>query len=119
MNRFRKIYCRTFQTAFKLALPFLPYRKPRIVGSVKEIPDIIRGNNMHRVLIITDSVIRGLGLISRLERTLSKSGIPYAVYDKTVANPTTANESLMEELNQRLRRRFQYGLRQGGRRKSR
>ena len=91
MNRFRKIYCRTFQTAFKLALPFLPYRKPRIVGSVKEIPDIIRGNNMHRVLIITDSVIRGLGLISRLERTLSKSGIPYAVYDKTVANPTTAN----------------------------
>ncbi len=91
MNRFRKIYCRTFQTAFKLALPFLPYRKPQIVGSVKEIPDIIRRNNKHRVLIITDSIIRGLGLISRLERTLSKSGIPYAVYDKTVANPTTAN----------------------------
>lgn len=91
MNRFRKIYCRTFQTAFKLALPFLPYRKPQIAGSVKEIPDIIRGNNKHRVLIITDSVIRGLGLTSRLERTLSKSGIPYAVYDKTVANPTTAN----------------------------
>lgn len=91
MNRFRKIYCRTFQTAFKLALPFLPYRKPQIVGSVKDIPDVIRGNRKNSVLIITDSVIRGLGLTSRLERTLSRSEIPYIIYDKTVANPTTVN----------------------------
>lgn len=91
MNRFRKIYCRTFQTAFKLALPFLPYRKPQIVGSIKKIPDVIRKNRKNSVLIITDSVIRGLGLTSRLERTLSRSEIPYIIYDKTVANPTTAN----------------------------
>ena len=55
MNKLRKLYCRTFQTAFKLALPFLPYRKPQIVGSVKEIPDVIRGNHKNSVLIITDS----------------------------------------------------------------
>lgn len=91
MNRFKKIYCRTFQTAFKLALPFLPYRKPQIAGSVKDIPDVIRGNRKNSVLIITDSVIRGLGLTSRLERTLTRSEIPYIIYDKTVANPTTAN----------------------------
>lgn len=91
MNKFRKIYCRTFQTAFRLALPFLPYRKPQIVGSVKEIPDVIRGNHKSKVLIITDSVIRGLGLTSRLERTLDKNKIPYVIYDKTVANPTTVN----------------------------
>ncbi len=97
MNRCKKLYCRTFQTAFKLALPFLPYRKPQIIGSVKEIPDVIRGNKNASVLIITDSVIRGLGLTSRLERTLDKHGIPYTVYDKTVANPTTAN--VAEALN--------------------
>ncbi len=91
MNKLRKLYCRTFQTAFKLALPFLPYRKPQIVGSVKEIPDVIRGNHKNSVLIITDSVIRGLGLTSRLERTLRRNEIPYVIYDKTVANPTTAN----------------------------
>ncbi len=91
MNKLRKLYCRTFQTAFKLALPFLPYRKPQIVGSVKEIPDVIRGNHKNSVLIITDSVIRGLGLTSRLERTLRRKEIPYVIYDKTVANPTTAN----------------------------
>ncbi|MCI8939580.1 MAG: iron-containing alcohol dehydrogenase [Dorea sp.] len=97
MNRCKKLYCRTFQTAFKLALPFLPYRKPQIVGSIKEIPDVIRGNKNAGVLIITDSVIRGLGLTSRLERTLDKHGIPYTVYDKTVANPTTDN--VAEALN--------------------
>ena len=91
MNKLRKLYCRTFQTAFKLALPFLPDRKPQIVGSVKEIPDVIRGNHKNSVLIITDSVIRGLGLTSRLERTLRRNEIPYVIYDKTVANPTTAN----------------------------
>lgn len=39
MNKIKKLYCRTFQTAFKLALPFLPYRKPEIVYSVKTLPE--------------------------------------------------------------------------------
>lgn len=42
MNRFKKIYCRTFQTVLKIALPFLPYRKPKIVGSVKALPEVIQ-----------------------------------------------------------------------------
>lgn len=37
MNRLKKMYCRVFQTGLKAALPFLPYRKPRIVGSVKAL----------------------------------------------------------------------------------
>ena len=93
MNIFKKIYCRTFQKTLKIALPFLPYRKPQIVGSIKEIPDVIRGNNTGRVLIITDSMIRSLGITARLERTLAKNGIPFVIYDKTVANPTIANVS--------------------------
>ena len=38
MNRFKKVYCRAFQTAFKLALPFLPYRQPEVLQSLSEIP---------------------------------------------------------------------------------
>ena len=34
MNPLKKAYCRTFQTGLKIALPFLPYRKPKITGSV-------------------------------------------------------------------------------------
>ncbi len=98
MNIFKKIYCRVFQTAFRLALPVLPYRKPQIVGSVRELPDVIRGNHCSCVLIVTDSSIRSLGLTKRLEHTLGRAAIPFFIYDGTVANPTTINVAEALEL---------------------
>lgn len=91
MNKVKKIYCRTFQMGLKIALPFLPYRKPEVIGSVKSIPDIIRKRRCSHVLIITDTGIRDLGLTRRLEKILTQNGITFCIYDKTVANPTTAN----------------------------
>ncbi len=91
MNQLRKMYCRTFQTAFKIALPFLPYRTPEIIGSVKGIPDILKKRKCSAVLIITDAGIRKLGLTKRLQKVLTDYDIPYFIYDKTVANPTTVN----------------------------
>nr|WP_303243197.1 iron-containing alcohol dehydrogenase [uncultured Blautia sp.] len=91
MNTLRKIYCRTFQKAFHIAIPFLPYRKPKIAGSVKELPEIIMRHKCTHVLIITDGGIMTLGLTRRLEKALKEAGIPYTIYDKTVANPTTVN----------------------------
>ena len=41
MNIFKKIYCRSFQTVFKIALPFLPYRKPKIVSALSDIPSVL------------------------------------------------------------------------------
>lgn len=98
MNRFRKMYCRTFQTVFKIALPFLPYRKPKIVGSVKALPEILKKRRCENVLIITDAGIRKLGLTQRLEKVLAKNEIPYIIYDRTVANPTTENVAEAVEL---------------------
>lgn len=91
MNSLRKIYCRAFQKAFHIAIPFLPYRKPKIAGSVKELPEIIMRHKCTHVLIITDGGIMKLGLTRRLEKALKEAGIPYTIYDKTVANPTTVN----------------------------
>lgn len=91
MNPIRKIYCRAFQKAFHIAIPFLPYRKPKIAGSVKELPEIIMRHKCTHVLIITDGGIMKLGLTRRLEKALKEAGIPYTIYDKTVANPTTVN----------------------------
>ena len=45
----------------------------------------------------TDAGIARLGLTRRLEKTLNEAGIPYTIYDKTVANPTTVN--VKEALN--------------------
>lgn len=91
MNPLRKAYCRTFQTVFKIALPFLPYRKPKIVNSVKDLPEILNKRKCGRVLLVTDQGIRNLGLTKRLEKALTNADIPFFIYDKTVANPTTAN----------------------------
>ena len=91
MNLLKKAYCRTFQTVFKIALPFLPYRKPKIVSSVKDLPDILEKRKCGRVLIVTDEGIKSLGLIKRLEKTLTNAELPFFIYDKTVANPTTVN----------------------------
>ena len=87
MNKFKKIYCRTFQTVFKIAIPFLPYRKPEIVGSVKKLPEILQKKKCESVLIITDAGIMSLGLTKRLEQALSDANIQFTIYDKTVANP--------------------------------
>lgn len=98
MNQLRKIYCRVFQTAFKAALPLLPYRNPEIIGSLKALPNVLKKKKCENVLIITDAGIRSLGLTTRLEKALTDNEIPYTVYDKTVANPTTANVAEAEAL---------------------
>lgn len=98
MHTLKSIYCRTFQTALKIALPFLPYRTPKIVGSVKKLPEIIQQEGCSSVLLITDAQITKLGLTKRLEHSLCNSGISYTIYDKTVANPTTTNVAEALEL---------------------
>lgn len=90
MKPVRRIYCRIFQTVLRLSIPLLPYRRPEEVGSVSKLPAIIKARGCRSVLIVTDPGVAGLGLTRGLEEALSKSGIPFAVYDKTVANPTTA-----------------------------
>ena len=91
MKPIKKIYCRIFQNVFKFALPFLPYRNPEIIGSLKAVPDVLKKKKCENVLIITDAGIHNLGLTQRLEKALTDSRISYILYDKTVANPTTEN----------------------------
>ena len=89
MNIFKKIYCRSFQTVFKIALPFLPYRKPKIVNALSDIPSVLNKKKKSCPIIITDPGIAKLGILSMLTDVFDNAGIEYHVYDKTVANPTT------------------------------
>ena len=91
MNIVKRIYCRTFQTAFRIAIPLLPYRKPEILSSLKDLPALFNEKEIRSVLLVTDGSIRGLGITKPLEDLLAEKGIKVSVYDKTVANPTTDN----------------------------
>lgn len=94
----RKIYCRIFQKIFRAALPFLPYRNPRIIPSVAGIGDVCKKKNIDSVMIVTDQGIRALGLTKFLEKNLEERGISYCIYDRTVANPTIWNVEEAREL---------------------
>ena len=89
MNILKKIYCRTFQTVFKLAIPLLPYRDPKILNSIEELPDEFKKKHIATVMLVTDSQLRTL--TRPLEDLLPENGIKCIVYDKTRANPTVAN----------------------------
>ena len=89
MNIFKKIYCRSIQTVFKIALPFLPYRKPKIIGALTGIPEILDKKKKTCPIIITDPGIAKLGILNMLTDVFDKADVKYCVYDKTVANPTT------------------------------
>lgn len=91
MNIFKKVYCRIFQTGFYMALPFLPYREPKIYQSVEEIPNILKNQNIKSILLVTDKVLRDLGISKPLETVLKQNNINCIIYDETLPNPTTKN----------------------------
>ncbi len=91
MQTAKKAYCRVFQAAFHVAIPLLPYRNPQLLDGIDALPALLKEKNIQRVLLVTDAGIRRLGITAHLEQLLPQEGIACTVYDKTVANPTTAN----------------------------
>lgn len=91
MNPFRRLYCRLYQFVFRAAMPFLPYREPKVLSDVREIPTVLEKRGLRRVLLVTDRGLRDAGLTKPLEKLLAARGIRCAVYDGTLPNPTTEN----------------------------
>ena len=91
MNIISKLYCRLYQLGFRLALPFMPYRKPKILLENKDICEVLLQNKFNKVLLVTDQGIISNNLVDPLLDELNKSDIKYVIYDKTVPNPTISN----------------------------
>ena len=91
MNPVSKVFCRIYQAAFHLALPILPYRKPKIYENTTGIGPLLREQKIDSVLLITDLVLRSSGITAPMETLLREQNIRCAVYDKTCPNPTVRN----------------------------
>ena len=91
MNVIKKIYCRVFQTAFRAALPILPYREPECFESVDALPSLLKKKQIGSVLLVTDRQLREVGVTAHLETILKENGIGCLIYDGTCANPTVKN----------------------------
>lgn len=90
MNLLQRIYCRVFQGVFRLALPILPYRDPKILDKVEDIPAALSAKGKVCPLIVTDGQINSLGLTRPLEKALTDRGMDYVLFDGARPNPTTA-----------------------------
>ena len=88
---FKKIGCRAFQTAFRAALPILPYREPQVLDSCAKLDEVFESKKIGSVLVVTDGGIVKNGLLAPLEDVLRKNKLTYTVYDKTQPNPTVHN----------------------------
>ena len=84
-------YCRAFQIAFRLALPFLPYREPVIIPSCDGMVDVMETEQIRCPLIVTDKGIAANGLITPVTELLDKMGLRYGIYSETKPNPTVDN----------------------------
>ena len=91
MNTLKKIYCRSYQYLFKLAIPLLPYRQPKILNSMDEISNVIKENNCSHPLIVTGKSSVRLKLVENLENILHNAELDCSVFSDTVPNPTTDN----------------------------
>ena len=91
MNIFGKIYCRTFQGVMRFVLPLMPYREPKIIERIEDIPGVLIEKEISKVLIVTDKGIRDLGLTKTLEKSLKESKVKFEMFDEVVPNPTTDN----------------------------
>lgn len=72
-----------------MAIPILPYRTPKVLNSVMDIPSVLKSSD--KVLIITDKFIGESDIITPVKNALNQSKISYIIYDKTVPNPTVEN----------------------------
>lgn len=91
---YKPLYCRSYQQIVKAISGFLPWREPVLLdgeGSLKDLAELVRKQAIESILIVTDKGIAAAGLLAPLLEGLQEEGIHYAIYDKTVPNPTLEN----------------------------
>lgn len=89
-----KLYCRIYQNLFKLIFYLLPWRKTEIIegaGSVNNLPGVIKGKGINKVIVITGKIISSIGLMDGFLEGLKNEGVDFVIYNKTSQNPTIDN----------------------------
>ena len=91
MDPIRQAWCRAYQTAFRAALPVMPYREPYILDSTDDITALCNVLGIDSIIIVTDEGISKLGLCNKTIEFCEAAGVRVTFYDKVVPNPTIDN----------------------------
>ena len=94
MNCLQKFGCRLYQGVMYVASQVLPWREPELLefeNGVEGLPAFIKSKGITNVLVVTDSMLKKLGLIDGMVAQLDEQGIKYSVYSDVVPNPPIEN----------------------------
>ncbi len=89
-----KIWYRVFQFCLTSAMYLMPWRQPELLtgaGSIQKLPAFIKSKGVGNVLIVTDSVLRKLGLLDSFFAACDAAGLKGVVYDGVEPNPSIEN----------------------------
>ena len=94
MYAFQKLWCRTFQTVMKYASAVLPWREPEILdlnGGTRGLGAFVKTKGYKKVFVVTGPNVYKRGLADELIKGLEENGVPYALFNRVVNNPTIDN----------------------------
>ena len=72
----------------------MPWREPQLIhgaGTLSELPKHLKANDIENVLLVTDEFLAKSEHFQNIKKYLEEAGIKYAIYDKTIPNPTIDN----------------------------
>ena len=90
----RRIWCRLYQRVMYVAEYMLPWRVPEQIsgeGSLKKLAAFCKRKGFKSGLLVTDSVLFGLGMAQPIIDGFAAEGLKLTVFDKVVPNPTIQN----------------------------
>ena len=90
----RRIWCRCYQRVMYIAEFMLPWRVPEQIsgeGSLKKLAAFAKSKGFKSGLLVTDSVLFGLGMAQPIIDGFKAEGLKLTVFDKVVPNPTIQN----------------------------
>ncbi len=61
------------------------------VGALKQLPAKLKSYNVDRVLVVSDRMLEGIGVVKQMEDILTEAGISYEKYLDCKPNPTIQN----------------------------
>ena len=88
MNIIHKIYCRTYQGIFRLAMKVLNFRIPEVYHSLNDIPSLFSKNQCHHPLIVSDNIIIALPRVEHFLAKLKEEEITFDTYTDIKPDPT-------------------------------
>ena len=56
MRLARRAWCRAYQTAFRIALPILPYFEPQVADTVEKVPELLAKHGVTTALVVAGRI---------------------------------------------------------------